>query len=244
VLGLTLALAGDLESGLRDLQQAVTAASQLNHLDPSNSSFQEDLAHGLAKLSRLKRLSGDLSTARSMIVQSLAMYRALIRQDPANSGWQREFAEALVEQAEQSLSGGRLDATRTQARSALQILGPLLARQPDDRSTLLATVQAKLLLAGSINDKGAAQQLRTDSVNALQAQTSGGSDPRVLALQVEALLALGQKAQAQALARQLWNSGYGDRALVVLLQGQGITYPTNESFQQRLLAVTRSNTAK
>jgi len=244
VLGATLALAGDLKTGISDLQQAVTAASQLNRVDPSNSSFQEDLAHGLSQLSRLERLNGDLSTARRMTTQSLAMYRALIRQDPANSGWQREFAEALVEQAEQSRSSGDIHATRTQAQSALHVLGPLLARQPDDRNTLLATAQAKLLLAASTDDPGAARQLRADSVDALQARTSGSEDPRLLALQVEALLTLGQKAQAQALIRQLWNSGYSDRALVMRLQREGMSYPANEPFQQRLLAATRGTTPK
>jgi len=238
ILGRTLALTGDVATGMRDLQQAVEFAIQLKMVDPNNTSFLEDFAHCASQLSRLQRLDNDLSAARTTITQSLAIYAALTKQDPANAGWQREFAEARLEQAEQLRAAGHLDAARTQAQAALQILDRLLASQPDDRANLLAAVGAKLLLAAVTADVQAAQQLRNGAMQAMQTVKSGGGDPRLLALQVEALLALGKKTEAQPAIRQLWETGYRDAALVALLQRERIDYPVNAAFQQKLLAAT------
>ena len=127
----------------------------------------------------------------------MSILLALTRQDPANTGWRREFAEAQLEQARQSQVAGQVEVARTQAQAALAILDPLLARQPDDRATLLATVATRLLLADLVgsHDPPAAQQLRSAALKSTAGPDSG--DPRLLALQVTALLALDRKAEAR-----------------------------------------------
>ncbi|WP_108471090.1 toll/interleukin-1 receptor domain-containing protein [Rhodanobacter thiooxydans] len=241
ILGRTRALTGDIEAGMHDLQQAVDMAMQLTKVDPKNTSFQEHLALYSSQLSRLLRLSGDLSATQALNARSLAIFLALTKQDPANIGWQREFAEAQLEQAAQSQASGQTDAARRQAQAALAILDPLLARQPNDRATLLATASAKLLLAAVSDEAEVAQQLRNEAVNVMQVVKSGHGDPRLLALQVDALLALGRKAEAQPLIRQLWNSGYRDAALLAVLRREHIDYPVNMAFQQKLLAAADTN---
>ncbi len=241
IMGRTQALTGDLATGMAGLQQAVDVATQLRTVDPSNADFQEHAALYATQLSRLRRLSGDLSAARGLTTQALAIFIVLIRQDPGNTAWQREFAEAQTEQAAQWRAAGRADASRAQAQAALRILEPLLARQPDDRATLLAAVGAKLSLAAVADDPQAAQQLRNDALNATTMVKSGRGDPRLLALQVEALLALNRKTEAQPVIRQLWSSGYRDAALLGVLQQQRIAYPVNAAFQQQLLAAVDGN---
>ena len=236
ILGRTLALAGAVAAGKRDLQQAITIAAQLTQIDPHNSGFQEDLALYGMQLSRLQRLDGDLPGARVLIARSLRIFLALTRQDPSNTGWQREFAEAQSEQAAQSRAAGHADAARTQAQAALRILDPLLARQPDDRATLLGTLGARLLLAAVTPDAPVARHLREGALKTLQTQKNGREDPRLLALQVEALLALRRQAEARPIIRRLWQGGYRDAALVDVLQRQRIAYPVNASFQQKLQA--------
>jgi tetratricopeptide (TPR) repeat protein len=239
ILGRTLALAGDITTGKRDLQEAVEIAAQLKLVDPNNTSFQEDYAHCASQLSRLQRLSNDPSGAAMTAAQSLATYILLTKQDPANTGWRREFAEVQLEQAEQSRAAGNAYAARKQARAALTMLDPLLVKQPDDRTILLATLGTKLLLA-AVSEASTAQRLRNEALSAMQAVKSGGGDPRLLALQADALLGLGRKAEAQPLIQQLWNSGYRDAALVVRLQRERIDYPVNAAFQQTLLATSGS----
>jgi tetratricopeptide (TPR) repeat protein len=238
ILGRTQALTGDLETGMRDLQQAVDMSTQLIKVDPSNTDFQEDLALYSSQSARLRRLSGDLPAAQALTARSLTIFHVLTKQDPANVGWQREFAEAQIEQAAQSRAAGQADAAAMQAKAALAILDPLRIKQPDDRATLLATMSAKLLLATVTGDTQAAEQLRNDALNTMQAMKSGSSDPRLQALRVEALLALGRKAEAQSVIQPLWSSGYRDAAFVAVLQKAQIAYPVNAAFQQKLLAAT------
>lgn len=238
ILGRTLALTGDMETGTRNLQQAVELANQLTKVDPHNTSFQEELALYGTQLSRLLRLQGELPTANDLTAHSLAIFLALTQQDPANNGWKREFAETKLEQAEQSLAAHNVDAGRVQAQAAQQMLEPLRTKQPDDRSTLLAMVHATLLLASVTDDASTAQRMRSDALNALQTVKSGGSDPRLLALQAEALLALGKKTEAQPVIQQLWNSGYRDAALLAVLKREQVDFPINAAFQQKMLATT------
>lgn len=243
ILGRTQALTGDIKNGMERLQQAVDIATQLKTIDPSNTDFQEHAALYATQLARLRRLSGDLRAANALTVQALATFAALTRQAPANTGWRREFAEARLEQAAQSRAAGRIDASRTQASAALRVLDPLLVRQPEDRATLLATAGARLSLA-AVDDAPTARPLREDALHAMQTVKSGRGDPRLLALQVDALLALGRTAEAQPLIRQLWNSGYRDAALVQVLQREQIDYPVNEAFRQELLAAAGGNPRK
>ena len=233
-------MAGDVETGTRDLRQAAEIATQLVAVDPNNTSFQEDLALCATQLGRLLRLRGDLPGASAQAARAMSIFLAMTKQDPANTGWQREFAEALLEQAKQSQFTGQVEAARAHAQSALKMLDPLLAQQPDDRAILLVTVATRLLLADLINpqDAPAAQQLRNTALSSAQSQDSG--DPRVLALQVAALLALDKKAEAQPTIQRLWHSGYRDPALLAVLGRARIDYPVNTAMQARLQSASQS----
>ncbi len=238
ILGRTLALTGDIDAGIAHLQQAVDTAKELTKVDPSNVGFQRDVALYAAQLSRLRRLAGDLPTAQSLLAQSLAIYLALTKQDAANTDWQGEYAEAQSEHAAQERAAGNTDAAGTHVHAALAILEPLVAKSPDDRSTVLAVVGAKLLLASVTADAQAGQQLRDDALQTIQGVKSGRGDPRLLALQVEALAGRGRKADAQPIIQQLWNSGYRDLALLDVLRDKEIEYPVNARFQSQLRAAT------
>jgi tetratricopeptide (TPR) repeat protein len=236
ILGRTLALTGDVDAGVRDLQQAVDIASQLVQIAPAQTSFQEKLAIYLVQLSRLKRLRGDLPAAQKLTARALGVLSVLTRQDPANASWQQFDAEARIEQAAQSLAGGQTATARTQAQTALGLLQPLFSKQPDDRSLLLDTLAANLLLADANSDPSAAKRLRDEAWKATQSVKSGKQDPRLIALQVEALLGQGKKAEATPLIKRLWNAGYRDPALLAILQHAHIDYPVNPSFETRLHA--------
>lgn len=233
ILGRTLALAGDLDAGTKDLQQAVDIAMQLVKADPNESDPQEFAAIYASQLSRLRRLDDDLPAAKALTRRALEILAKLTKQDPANTGWQQDLAEVQIEQTAQSPAGGQSDAARVQVQAALNILDPLFAIQPDNRGLLLDTVSAKLLLAGITDDAQAARQLREGASQAMQSVQSGAGDPRLLALRVEALLALNRMAEAKPVIRQLRDSGYRDAALLALLQRRHIDYPANAALAQR-----------
>jgi len=236
ILGRTLALVGETDAAIRHLHEAIDIADQLKQQDASNTSVQENSALYQMQLSRLLRLTGNLAEAAMLTNQSLETFGVLTKQDPENTSWQREFAEVLTEQAAQSLANGRHDKAREQVRGALDLLNPLLDKNPDDRSRLLATLNARLLLA-AVSDEPDAKPLRESCVQAIGAVKSGAGDPRLLALEVSALISLGRKDEAQTVIDRLRSSGYRDPALVDELRLAQIEYPPDALFQQRLRSV-------
>ena len=235
ILGRTLALTGDTDGAIRDLREAVNVADQLRQQDPTLTSIQSNLALYQMQLSRLLRLTGDLPEAVRLTNRSFETLAGLTRQDPANASWQRTFAEVRTEQAAQSLAAGKREQARKQVRIALDFLDPALEKHKDDRTTLLATIAARLLLAEA-TDEPEARQLRESYLRAVDSVTSGADDPRLLDLEVNALLGLGRAAEARPVIERLHDGGYRDPAFVELLRRAGIDYPSNRLFQQRLRA--------
>jgi predicted Zn-dependent protease len=237
-----LSLTGDNETAIRDLRQAVDIATHLVQVDPKQTDFQFKLAAYATQLSRLKRLTGDLLAAQALTTQSLGILSALVKQDPANAAWKQYLAEAQIEQAAQSMAANHRDVARSLAKTALGYLDPLFAEQPDDRSLLLDTVTAKLLLADASDDASTGRRLRNGALQALDAVKAGQRDPRLLALQAKALLTLDRKTDAQPLLKQLWNEGYRDPALLAVLRHEHINYPLNTELSQRIVATQASAT--
>ena len=234
ILGRTLAMTGDIDNGMRNLQQAIDIARQLVQVDPKQTSFQLKLAIYLSQLSRLKRLDGDLPAAQAMTGESLGIFSKLIQLDPANANWKQYGAEVQIEQAAESLSNGQAGAARAQVQTALDTLNPLVAKEAGDRILLLDTVTANLLLANASRDKLSAQRLRTDALQATQAVKSGDADPRLLALEVEALLDLRKNVDAKPLIKRLWKAGYRDPALLTALHHANVDYPSDTPFAPRI----------
>jgi eukaryotic-like serine/threonine-protein kinase len=224
ILGRTLALAGEVEAGAVALSQAIELAGQLVEFDPQNTTFREHLALYESQLGRLKRLEGQLPAAGDLTTRSIAIFSSLTKSDPGNAAWRREFAEALTEQAAESLADGQTEMARTQAQGALADLEPLLSRQPNERAILLATARARLQLAAAAPDGSLAQRLRQQVLEEALSVKSGQRDPRLLALQAEALLGLRRVDDATPVLGQLADTGYRDVELLTLLRRQRIHY--------------------
>jgi len=217
ILGRTLALAGDDAGGMRDLQQGVDAAAALVKVAPTNTDFQEYDAIYSVQLAGLRRLHGDLPAAQSLLEQASAILTVLIRKDPGNAYFRQDTAEAMAERAAESLAGGHRDVARAQAEVALASIAPLLARQPHDQALMLDSLSAQMLLTRVGTDPVARAKHLNDVVDFVEAQQSGRRDPRLIALQVEALFALGREPETRKMIEQLRQSGYRDRAYLDLL---------------------------
>ena len=116
------------------------------------------------------------------------------------------------------------------------MLDPLIERQPNDRSTMLAVITATLRQADFSTDAAQAGRLRVDAIDRIDRVTSAQADPRLIALKVQALLALARKSEAQPLIRHLWAGGYRDGDLLALMQAEQIEYPLNTVMQDTLLS--------
>jgi tetratricopeptide (TPR) repeat protein len=235
ILGRTLALAGETEAAIRDLREAVDIAEQLKQKDSTVTSVLENLALYQMQLSRLLRLAGNLPEATALTSKSLEAFETLTGQDPANTSWQREFAEVKTEHAAQLLAASRREDARKVIQDALDRLDPALEKQPDDRGTLLATINARLLLA-TVADEADAQRLRETCIQAIATVNSGANDPRLVALKIDALIGLGRQDQAQDDIARLRKSGYRDPAFVEALRRARIDYPPDAPAQERVRA--------
>ena len=243
ILGRTLSLAGETQVGMHDLQQSVDLATQLTQFDPQETTFQEHLALYSSQLARLQRLSGDLRSATASNARAVTILAALSKKDLTNRNWQSEYAEALTEQAAEALAAGNLGAARASSHSALDVLAPMLDQHPNDRGILLSAMTAKLLLASVTPDAAAARNLRSQALQTLQAVKADRGDPRLVALQVEAMLALERKAEAEALLEPLRQSGYRDPALLAALQRAHVEYAVDATSSRKLMELLQTGVA-
>ena len=242
ILGRTLALAGDEAGGMHDLQQSVDWAIELSKFDPQDTGLLDLTALYSTQLAGLQRESGHLPAANTLNARAITILAALIKKDQTNDDWQSDYAGALIEQAAESRALADVAAARSQARIALRILEPMLAKHPDQRDTLLATTNAKLLLASVSNDPDAARSLREQALQTMLAVKSDRKDPRLLGLQAGALLGMGGNGEAKLLIKQLWSAGYREPGFVEMLQRERIAYPANPAFQHRIAETERSGT--
>lgn len=218
-LGRTQALAGRFDVAIHHLREAVTTAEQLVASAVGSTGTQERLGLYSTQLARQLRLRGELASARGHSQRAMTVFDTLTRLDATNSGWQRGYAEARSERAEQARAAGEDAIARTEANDAIALLVPL-ATGSNDRSTLLALANARLVAAAATSDPAAATSLRETALHELQAITSGRADPRLLALQAQALLELGRTVEAQAIVSSLQQSGYREPGWIDLLARQ------------------------
>lgn len=233
ILARTLALAGRTAQAAGDTGQALAVIQEILRFDPALTDVKENLGLYSIQLARLRRVQGDTHSPPALLARALLALEELVRHDPSNTDWQQDLADARIERAAWLQATGRPADARTDAQAALAVLTPLLAGQPDERNLLLSTVRARLQLADLQTGKEA-EGLRWSALRDLRGVGSGAGDVRLLAAQVDALLALGRVDEARPLVRRLWASGYREPALVRRLARAGIAFADNPAFEQRL----------
>jgi tetratricopeptide (TPR) repeat protein len=222
ILGRTLALVGDTEGAIRRLREAVDIAARLEKQDPTITSIRENASLYKTQLSRLLRVSGGIDEAAKLTNEALDIFAELVRQDASNTAWQREFAEAQIERSAQLLSTGNAVEARKLLEKALAWLEPALVNRPSDRNTVLAAVNARLLLATT--DDTRTRALRESCLQSMNGVNSGTDDPRLLALKVNALIGLDRTDEAQSAIERLRTSGYRDPAFVEAMHRSKIAF--------------------
>lgn len=225
ILGRTLALSGQVERGAGELREALAEAERLVALDPSMDLFREYAGSAARHLARLALGQRDAAQARPLYERALATFDRLTERDPTNIFWRQELAEVRLGLADAALAAGDPRVAQVGVNAALAGLEPLLAQRPQDRSLLLATLQARLRLAAVGANPQRAAALRQQVLADIAAQRAGQRDPRLLALRLDALLATGRPADAQLVLRALWQTGYRDPSFFALLARNAIAAP-------------------
>ena len=208
-LGRTLGLAGQAKEGIPLVRMAVDEARALRAMEPGSTLFQSNLGLYALQLASLEGQEGNTEEASQLAKESLGIFDTLIKTSPDQAAWQRNRAEALTERARQTIDAGASMPSTAAAmlQSGLAILDPQLDKSPQDRSVVLAIVDARLRLA-SISPPPLRNKLAAQSLATLDTQMSARGDPRLLALRVDALQQLGRVAEAEAIAESLAATGY------------------------------------
>lgn len=237
-LGRTLALAGKLDEGAALMRQAVADAERLNAMEPASTNYRYDIGLYASQLARIERLLGHTEEADRRIQQSLAMLQTLTRSSPDQTAWQRDLAETMGENAALIVArSGDVGQARSHVRDALRILEPQLAKSPQDRDTVLSTVGNRLRLA-SLAEAGERRTLATRALATIRAQRSARRDPRLLALEADALARLGRIDEAKTVSAALAITGYvahhpasppGDDATTPPRVGRGSPAPPQDA---------------
>ena len=221
-LGRTRVMAGDMVQGAELLRLALEDAQQLYQVEPRNTSFGEDVGMYSRQLARIRRLAGDSADASNLGMQSMSVFGKLLATNASQPGWKRGRAETLVELAKQTVaSSGQPEKAAAMVRDALATLEPQLAENPQDRSIVLATVDAWLQCAW-LSPEPERLRLAQRAFAAIERQASGQADPRLRAMRVQALLLLHRRSEARTLDETLQASGYRDPELMARIQSTGI----------------------
>ena len=216
-LGRVLAFTGELDAAATELQFAVDEAERLYAMEPGSANLEENIPIYSTPLARLRRQQGDAAGAHAAVARSLALTKDLLGKSAEHPGWQRQRAEALTEQAQQ-LPQGQARQAVAEARALVE---PLFAQQPDDRAVMLATTAAQLQ-AARLDPSPQAQAVLRKTLLACEAQSGGARDPRLRALRVELLFAVGEREQGAKAAAELWRDGYREPGFAAVLQSNGV----------------------
>jgi tetratricopeptide (TPR) repeat protein len=211
-LGRTLALAGALEEGSALQRQALDEAERLHAMEPASTAFQYDVGLYALQRAKVERRRGRAADAQRLVRRALEVLGAMVAANPDQPALRRDLAEAMTEQAVQRAARGDRGGATALLQPALEALAPQLAESPQERGTVLATVDAMLRLA-ALSDPAPRRRLCERALAAIEGQQSGRDDPRLLALRADALLQLGRRPEALAVAARLRRTGYRDPAL-------------------------------
>lgn len=145
-LGSLTARPGRLHEAVQFFDEDVRAIRANLEAEPSNSSFQAELAEELVLLAETQVWLGDVATARENLRQSRETFERLTQQDPANAEWRNGVGYTRWWQA---MIGAPEDAETAMADAiaAEALFSSLYAAAPEDQVNLLWLAKARLQLA-------------------------------------------------------------------------------------------------
>ncbi len=185
---------------------------------------------------------GDAQAAGKPIATALATETKLVAKDPANAGWRSNLTEAQLEAARLARLRKQRDSAKQLALQADATIQKLLAANSPKAATLRIKAAIEILLGQLAADSGdldAAMKYRRQALMRMQPLASHSTDPRTLSIWVDALLATGDKGQAQPTIETLRKMGYRLSGFVARLRNQGIDYPVNAEVDRRIAQIMK-----
>jgi tetratricopeptide (TPR) repeat protein len=125
---------GKLNEALTAYNETLAILHRLVEQDPSNASWQQDLAVAYNRTGSVFQTQGKLNEALTAYSEFLAILHRLVEQDPSNASWQRELAVAYSNTGSVFQAQGKLNEGLTAYSETLAILYRLVEQDPSNAS--------------------------------------------------------------------------------------------------------------
>jgi tetratricopeptide (TPR) repeat protein len=218
-LGVSLAYSSVLHQMMGNRERALTLckeelqlSTRLAESDPSNLAVSRNRAVAEA---RVASLTPQTAPALALSARAVAAMRGITGKD-ARPGWRRDLASTMQRDAALRLLAGDVQGARNELREALQTIEQVAVDEPKNPHTTRVLCELLLTAADAEERSGAAAIAKTHRTRAAALAAQERRDPRMLALQVRALAALGRPQEAAPLAARLVAAGYRDGNVTVL----------------------------
>ena len=199
-------LMGDAAAALASWREELGIASTLSGRDPKNLDTRR---HRWVAQSRIAMATPGLDAAFALIDEATRELEETVRIDP-HPARRADLAAALNTKARIALARNDVSTALASARASLGIVSPLAVSDPGPNVTRIFG-EALLQAANAEERSGNAEAARRHRQR-LADMTSGeqDGDPRLVALRMRALTALGRGAEAAPLAARLDAAGFRD----------------------------------
>ncbi|MDP9194928.1 MAG: protein kinase [Acidobacteriota bacterium] len=208
--GLLQQMMGDWHEALGSYRQELDLSTRLAALDSTNLNRRRNQLVAQLRLAGL--MAGDPAGALRLAGQAENGLRTIVAKEP-KPAWQRDLAVALHRKGTLSLENGNALGAREAAREAIAILEPLDAADPRNPQTIRPLCENLLLAARAEDANGSDELARQYRKRVIALTETQASDVRLTAIRARALIALGQRQQAEPEIARLRNSGYRDADL-------------------------------
>ena len=132
LLGDVLETKGRLDEALAAFREDLAIFQRLASTDPSNASWQRDLAVAHSRVGDILQAQGRLDEAVAVFREALAICQRLTSTDPSNASWQRDLAVAHSKVGDILQAQGRLDEAVALFREYLAIFQRLTSTDPSN----------------------------------------------------------------------------------------------------------------
>jgi serine/threonine-protein kinase len=219
LLGGALDGLGELSNARVELEAARRLADELVAQDPQNTDWRRGAATARRQLAQVLVAQGHARAALGPVEEAHRMLSALASRDTANADWARQLALAARVRGIALLASGRPREAVVSAREAVSRLERLRDESPRDRRSVAELSETHVWLGrmhAAARDRAAATAAWQRAIAVVQETVDRSFGADVAGPYARALIHLGDRPQAEAVAEALLRRGFVHREVLTV----------------------------
>jgi tetratricopeptide (TPR) repeat protein len=209
-LGQLLVLKGNYPEAETHLLAALDNFDFLVEVDPYRHNWVVRRANIVRELGKLNVMSARIDRGSEYLESSIKVLNELVKSNQENPGWRRNLTWSLLYASNHESRQGESDVAVEHLDAAKLHIAKLIEQEPNDRETQLLAVRADLCEAqvADNRDSGSDQAVLQSALVKLGQYFPETSDPRVLELEMLALMGLDRPDDARLIQERLQLMGF------------------------------------